>query len=225
MREPAPESQLITVALATALDEILAGIRVGLEADDAVRELALQDSRALTRLCARSIRAMHREEWETADALLQEAAEAASVLVRQTQATPKVYAAGYTQDALKEYVEACHLYALIRRRPLLTPEALGVDGAVWLNGLCEASSELRRRILDIMRHGHNDEAERLLAVMDDIYSILITIDFHDSITGGLRHRTDNVRGVLERTRGDVTQSLRQARLEQALLNMEQRLIS
>ncbi len=218
MSEAAPATPL-----SVALDEVMGRIRAGFEADDRVREQALQDSRALTRLCARAIRAMHREEWGAADALLAQAGEAAGLLVRQTQATPKVYAAGYIQDGLKEYVEASHLYALIRRRPLAPPEDLGVDGAVWLNGLCEASSELRRRILDIVRHGHNDEAERLLDVMDEVYSILVTIDFHDSITGGLRHRTDNVRAVLERTRGDVTQSLRQARLEQALLDMERRL--
>ncbi|MCA9993213.1 MAG: hypothetical protein KDE29_19640, partial [Anaerolineales bacterium] len=93
----------------------------------------------------------------------------------------------------------------------------------WLNGLAEAATELRRRILDIIRHGHSQEVERLLDRMDEIYSLLVTFDFSDSITGGLRRRTDVVRGVLERTRGDVTQSLRQAELEQALEALEQKI--
>ena len=100
---------------------------------------------------------------------------------------------------------------------------LGVESNTWLNGLAEAATELRRRILDIIRHGHDDEAERLLDNMDQIYSILVTIDFNDSITGGLRRRTDTVRAVLERTRGDVTNSLRQTKLEQALAKLEARL--
>ena len=110
-----------------------------------------------------------------------------------------------------------------RQRPLPTPEELGTEYNTWLNGLAEAATEMRRRILDIIRHNHSDESERLLDAMDQIYSILVTIDFPDAITGGLRRRTDTVRAVLERTRGDITTSLRQAQLETALAAMETRL--
>ncbi|MFN2278050.1 MAG: haloacid dehalogenase, partial [Candidatus Promineifilaceae bacterium] len=136
---------------------------------------------------------------------------------------PALYFAGYTQDAIKEFVEANLTYALVRNRPLPRPEDLGAEYNTWLNGLAEAATELRRRILDIIRHGHSEEAERLLDNMDQIYSILVTFDFNDSITGGLRRRTDTVRAVLERTRGDVTTSLRQAELERALKAVESRL--
>ena len=120
-------------------------------------------------------------------------------------------------------MEANITYALIRDLPLPTPEDLGTQGNTWLNGLAEAATEMRRRILDIIRHGHSEEAERLLESMDDIYSILVTFDFNDSITLGLRRRTDTVRAVLERTRGDVTTSLRQAELESALEALEARI--
>jgi translin len=103
---------------------------------------------------------------------------------------------------------------------LSSPEDLGVEKNTWLNGLAEAATELRRRILDIIRHGHSQEAERLLSEMDEIYSILVTFDFNDAVTGGLRRRTDTVRAVLERTRGDITTSLRQAELERALGALE-----
>jgi translin len=93
----------------------------------------------------------------------------------------------------------------------------------WLNGLAEAATELRRRALDLIRHGHSEEVERLLDVMDEVYSILMTFDFNDSITGGLRRRTDVVRSVLEHTRGDVTRSLQQAHLEEALEALERKL--
>ncbi|MCP4422751.1 MAG: haloacid dehalogenase [Chloroflexi bacterium] len=198
-------------------------MRAQFEKVNAARDLAYQRSRKLISLCARSIRAIHREEWQTAETLIDEARQATETLVAGVQAFPSLYKAGYTQDAVKEFVEANLTYALVRNRPLPTPEALGAEGNTWLNGLAEAATELRRRILDIIRHGHSDEAERLLDVMDQIYSQLVTFDFNDSITGGLRRRTDTVRAVLERTRGDVTTSLRQAQLEAALKQVENRL--
>ncbi len=205
------------------LDTTADQIRAQFEKVNAARDLAYQRSRKLISLCARSIRAIHREEWQTAETLIDEARQATETLVAGVRAFPSLYKAGYTQAAVKEFVEANLTYALVRNRPLPTPEALGAEGNTWLNGLAEAATELRRRILDIIRHGHSDEAERLLDVMDQIYSQLVTFDFNDSITGGLRRRTDTVRAVLERTRGDVTTSLRQAQLEAALKQVENRL--
>jgi translin len=205
------------------LDIIADQIRTEFEQVNSARDQAYQRSRQLISLCARAIRAIHREEWSTAESLIAEAQEATQTLVAGVQDYPNLYHAGYTQDAVKEFVEATLTYALVRNLPLATPEALGTEGNTWLNGLAEAATELRRRILDIIRHGHSDEAERLLDVMDQIYSQLVTFDFNDSITGGLRRRTDTVRAVLERTRGDVTNSLRQAQLEEALKNVERRL--
>lgn len=205
------------------LDQITDAIRSTFEEVNDARDNAYEQSRRLISVCAKSIRAIHREEWELAEQLMNEAQMAAESLVEGVQDYPNLYYAGYTQDALKEYVEARLTYALVRDQTLPTPEELGAEGNTWLNGLAEAATELRRRILDIIRHGHSGEAERLLGVMDDVYSILVTFDFNDSITGGLRRRTDTVRAVLERTRGDVTTSLRQAELEQALEALEAKL--
>lgn len=207
----------------TSLGDILEGIRAGFEAEDAVRERTLHESRTLIRLSAQTIRSIHREEWDSATTMLSETAQAARILSERAQALPKIYYAGYTQDALKEYVEASLLYAFLRPQAIPTPADLGVEGSTWLNGLSEAATELRRRILDIIRPGHSQAAEALLDLMDEIYSLLMSLDFHDSITDGLRRRVDTVRGVLERTRGDVTNSLRQAQLEEALAEFEQRL--
>lgn len=205
------------------LDALTDAIQGEFEQANAARDLAYQRSRALISLCARAIRAVHREEWETAVSLIYQARTAADTLVEGVRNFPALYFAGYTQDAMKEYVEANLTYALVRNEPLPTAEELGAESNTWLNGLAEAATELRRRILDIIRHGHSDEAERLLDNMDQIYSALVTFDFNDSITGGLRRRTDTVRAVLERTRGDVTTSLRQAQLEEALEALEARL--
>lgn len=205
------------------LDELAELIRLEFEQTNTTRDQAYQRSRALISLCARAIRAIHRDEWDRALSLIAEAKAATMALCEGVQDYPNLYYAGYTQDAIKEYVEACLTYALVRNQRLPTPAELGADSNTWLNGLAEATTELRRRILDIIRHGHSDEAERLLDNMDQIYSVLVTFDFNDSITGGLRRRTDTVRAVLERTRGDVTNSLRQSQLETALAALEAKL--
>lgn len=203
------------------LERIAEDVRAAFESVHEQRELALKRSRELIRICAKTIRTMHREEWDSAESQLATAKEAAHTLTAGTRSFSNLYYAGYTQDSLKEYVEAELTYALMRNKPQLpTPEQLGVESNTYLNGLAEATTELRRRILDIMRHGHSDEAELLLGKMDEVYSYLVTFDFSDSITGGLRRRTDTVRAVLERTRGDVTNSMRQHQLEQALQKLE-----
>ncbi len=207
------------------LDDTAEAIRRHMEQVDGARDLAYKRSRSLIALCARSIRAIHREEWETAETLLGEARAATDDLVSGVRGYPELYFAGYTQDAVKEFVEGNLVYAMVRNRPLPPPEALGAEPNTWLNGLAEAASELRRRILDLLRHGQIEEAERLLDAMDHIYSTLVTFDFADQITGGLRRRTDALRAVFERTNGDVANSIRSSRLEEALKTLETRLES
>ncbi|MEM7116511.1 MAG: haloacid dehalogenase [Chloroflexota bacterium] len=205
------------------LEQTVDAIRGELEQMSMARDQAYQRSRSLISLCARSIRAIHREEWEKAEKLLADVKAGGAALTAGVADYPNLYYAGYTQDALKELVEANLLYAILRKRPLPLPNELGTASNTWLNGLAEASTELRRRILDIVRHGHTEEVERLLDAMNQIYEMLVTIDFNDNVTGGLRRRTDTVRAVLERTRGDVTTSWRQTQLEEALKALEQRL--
>jgi translin len=205
------------------LEDIAEHLRGGFEAKNSARDGALAQSRALIRHCANTIRAIHREEWVEAAAGLETVRGAAGELLRGIDSHPDIYQSGYIQDALKEVVEAFAIYALVRGENLPTPESLNVSPGAYLNGLCEAASELRRAILDIIRQDHSDEAERLLDAMDHIYNILMTFDYPDAITGGLRHRVDSLRAVLERTRGDLTNSLRQQKLQSALNQLEHRL--
>ncbi len=205
------------------LDPIVEGIRATLEAKNAARDATLARSRELIRLCALSIRATHRQEFDQAEQLLGEARRVSDQMKAAIVAHPDLYHAGYTQDALKEVVEAMAVYAIVRGRPLPTPDDLGVAPGAYLNGLAEAASELRRRALDVIRQDRTAEAERLLAAMDDIYGELLTMDFPDAITGGLRRTTDMLRGVLERTRGDLTATLQQEKLKKALEEFEGRM--
>lgn len=203
------------------LDAISEGIRSKMEARNAERERLIATSRVLTRHCANAIRAMHRQEWDGAQSLLATARATMDEMHQNVETYADLQYAGYTQDSFKEYVEAALVYAILRGEALPGPHDLNVEEATYLNGMAEAASELRRYVLDILRHEHSEEAERLLMVMEAIYDELVTFDFPDALTGGLRHRTDSLRGVLERTRGDVTTSLRQQQLQAALERGEQ----
>ena len=180
------------------------------------RDNALVQARQLTRLSANTIRAIHRGESDAAHKNLAEAGKIAADLKKSLAGFPQLFFAGYTQDALKEYVEATLTCAIIENRRLPKPEVLDVEINTYLNGLAEVTGELRRRTLDILRQGYSPEAERLLSWMDEIYNLLVTVDYPDALTNGLRRQTDLVRGIVERTRGDLTISLREERLQQAL---------
>jgi len=207
------------------LAHIVEGIRAELTVKNQVRDATLSRSRELIRYCSLSIRAIHRHEWEEASDLLKRAQEMAAVMSGDLAAYPDLNEAGYTQDALKELVEAHVLYAFVRGADMPGPGELGVPLAAYLNGLAEAGNELRRYILDLIRLGRTAESEPYLALMDDVYSHLITMDFPDALTGGLRRTTDVLRGVLERTRGDLTVAVRQEELQAALSTFEQRVSS
>lgn len=205
------------------IEEIADRIRQTFEVRTAARDRALSQTRTLIRYCANAIRAVHREERQLALENLSQAKILAKSLHTELAEYPDLYYAGYTQDALKEFAEASIVYSLIFDDTLPEPEALELEHATYLRGLAEAAGELRRHCLDILRHGHSTEAERILSYMDDIYAVLITMDYPDAITDGLRRLTDIVRGVTERTRGDLTISLRQEQLEQSLKKLEERL--
>jgi translin len=201
------------------LDAIAEQIRQGLDARNAARDQALAQARILTRHAAHAIRAIHRSEHDLAQEHLIAAQALVTALKGDLAGFPDLFYAGYTQDALKEFAEASMTCALIENRILPRPEELGLEYATYLNGLAEVTGELRRRCLDILRQGYSEEAERLLSCMDDIYALLVTLDYPDAITNGLRRQTDLVRGIVERTRGDLTISLREQHLEQSLARL------
>jgi translin len=186
------------------------------ETRNQARDKALVQTRKVIQHAAHAIRAIHRLELDVADGFLNDARALVEQLRSDLGEHPDLFYAGYTQDALKEYVEAHVTCAVIRGQDLPLPEELDVAPNVYLNGLAEVVGELRRRCLDVMRQGYSSEVERLLNLMDEIYALLITIDYPDALTNGLRRQTDLARGIVERTRGDVTISLREQRLSQSM---------
>lgn len=209
--------------LRTQLSSVVEGIRTDFTTINGLRDQTLQRSRMLTRSCANGIRAIHRHEWEEAESLLTQARREAEEMVLPIIDFPMLYHTGYTQDALKELVEAHVVYAVVRGGDVPTPVELHVTGPAYLKGLGEAATEMRRFVLDLMRRGQIAETEPYLEFMDDVYSLLITVDFPDAVTEGLRRQSDVLRTVLERTRGDVTMAFRQEQMRVALQQFESRL--
>ncbi|QBD79603.1 haloacid dehalogenase [Ktedonosporobacter rubrisoli] len=187
----------------------------------AARERALPKSRAAIRYCANSIRAAHRHEFQAAEELLAQAATLLSEMAEDLKEHLDIYYAGFVQDAQKEYAEASCFAALTQHRSLPGADALVIGSAAYLNGLAEAVGELRRYLLDQLRRGNLQDCERYLSYMDDIYAVLISVDFPDAITAGLRRTTDATRGILEKTRGDLTTAMVQAQLQRSIRELQQ----
>jgi len=205
------------------LDSIAEQIRQSFSAKDAAREKVLPLCRDVIRYCSNAIRAVHRQEFDQAKELLQSARNLLNQVEQTVADYSELRATGFIKDAQKEFAEGSITLALVTGNQPPTPDELGVDFTAYLNGLGEAVGELRRYLLDSMRKGDLSRGEELLSAMDDIYNILVTMDFPDAITGGLRHTTDVVRGVLEKTRSDLTLVIRQKDLEERLGKYEDNL--
>jgi len=202
------------------LEAIAEKIRLYFSTKDAARENILRLCREITRYSANAIRTVHRQENAKAEQLL----GSAHVLLEELNHNilnkhNDLRHAGFVHDAQKEFAEGSIALAIVTGKSLPDPETLGVSYPAYLNGLGEAVGELRRYLLDSLRRNDLSRCEELLAIMDEIYATLVTMDFPEAITYGLRRTSDAVRGILEKTRGDLTLALRQKELEEKLEQM------
>ena len=202
------------------LDSIADRIRQNLSAKDAAREKVLPLYREVIRCSSQAIRAIHRQEFDPAQQLLKSARSHLGEAKQAVSDWEELRHTGFVRDAQKEFAEGSITLALVTGDLIPDPVELEIDFPAYLNGLGEAVGELRRYLLDSMRRGDLSRGEELLSVMDDIYSVLVTMDFPDAITGGLRRTTDSVRGILEKTRGDLTLAVQQKALETKLKDVQ-----
>jgi len=198
------------------LEAIAAELRPKFAAEDEAREKALRSCRQVIRHSADAIRAVHRQEQDKAKGLLDSAYELLRELNHDLAKHGRLLHSGFVHDAQKEFAEGYITLALIAGEDLPKPAALGISNAAYLDGLGESVGELRRYILDSLRRGDFSRCEELLDIMDEIYGILITMDLPALLAHGLRRTTDAIRGIIERTRGDLTAALRQKKLETKL---------
>ena len=207
---------------AEVLSEIAAEAIEQFTVRNGYREQALAISREVIRFSANAIRTVHRGQFDEARGIIDQAA----ARLKETEAirkdNPEIYFAGFLADARKEFSEANITLAVISGSDIPSHTDLGIDPSSFLNGMAEVIGEVRRYILDALRRDSFEGCQDMMDVMDEIYGILVTVDFPEGVTGGLRHSTDQMRGVLERTRGDLTMALRQSKLEIQLAQWEDR---
>ena len=200
-----------------ALNSLVGAVRADLVAVHEAREQALRCCRATIQACSQAIRALHRGDADTAAEQTGKADTALRAAQQALADHPALAAVGFLHDAEKEFAEAKLFGAFVGGGTLLGHADLRIAPAAWLNGLAEAASEQRRHLLDQLRAGDLDQAEATLSTMDRVYGALLTVDFPDAITGGLRRTTDALRAVLERTRSDLTTTALQARLQASIV--------
>lgn len=207
----------------SGLEAITARIRAAFDVLDAAREAAYVASRQVVRASSETIKRTHRGEFTEAEAGLAETRELCQQMLAAVADTPELRYGGFVSDAEKEYAEAAIVFATLTGRPLPSPEDLGIYGAAWLNGLAEVVGEYRRHVLDHIRNDNNERAELYLEAMDSIYQVIMSFDYPNAISLGLRSRSDAARGLVERTRGDLTTALRAGRLEKKMRELEKKL--
>lgn len=202
------------------IDEFAKEAREQLEAVHRDREEAYTTSREIVQSASATIKAVHREEFDEARQQVAHTRELHDRMMAAVAASPAIGYAGFVGDAAREYAEAAQVLALIAGDELPGPAEMGVEYADWLNGLGDAVGELRRHVLDLIRHDEVEAAERYLEMMDEILQTIMSFDYPESVTKGLRKRSDQARGAVERTRGDLTTALRQSRLERRMKELE-----
>ena len=205
------------------IDEFAETAREQLEAIHADREKAYTTSREVVQAASATIKAVHREEFDVAREQVAKTKSLHDQMMKAVKASPEIGYGGFVGDAAREYAEAALVFALIGGDELPGPAEIGVDPADWLNGLGDTVGELRRHVLDLIRHDEVDAAEKYLAMMDEIQQTIMSFDYPQAVTKGLRTRSDQARGAVERTRGDLTNALRQSRLETRMRQLEEAL--
>jgi translin len=198
------------------LDGLADALHERFDAKTDAREKALPAARRSIRASANAIRAVHRGEFEAARDLIGQSRAALDEGMEGVEAHPDVRYAGYLLDAEKEYAEANLTRSLVAGEELPGPDTLRVGDPPYLNGLAEAIGEGRRHILDLLRTGDVARAERTLAALEDMYGVLVTMDYPDAITMNLRRSTDVARSLIEKTRGDLSIAFVQRDLHDAL---------
>jgi len=205
------------------MKEICDGIRRRFDAMDEARERSLALSRKITRNSGDAIKAIHRGEWDQAQQLIDGTRELVKQVNELLKDFPDIYYSGYVGNAQTEYVEVSILSATLQGQRIPSPDELDVDCAAYLNGIGDTIGELRRHILDLIRTGRPEDGEGYLSTMDELYTELMSFDYPDAITHGLRKKTDVARSLIERTRGDLTNALQVKELKEAMGSFEKKI--
>jgi translin len=205
------------------LSEIGSRLFDNFEDKDEAREKSLRLSRNIIRLSGRAIKSIHREQYNEAEQLIEEVSKLNNDIRSLLKVHPDIFHAGFVENAQTEYAEAAIIYYILTENRIPEPIELNVEDSAFLLGLGDVVGELRRIILDLIRKDKPYDGEKYLEIMDDIFSTIILFDFPDALSKGLRHKGDVARSLVERTRGDLTIAIGNARLDESMTRLEEKL--
>ncbi len=208
------------------IDNISCRIKDGFEEKDKARESSLAISRDVVRNCRTAMYSIHNRNFQKADMLIEKAKEMLEEIDSLLRHHPDVYYSGFLEHAQQEFVECVVVNMILNRDKtgaIPGHDDLNVSDVAYLNGLGDVSGELRRHVLDLIRKGRPEDGEIYLQLMEEIHNCLMMFDYPDSMTRGLRHKTDVTRSIIEKTRGDLTNAIRQDKLEKAMKDFENRI--
>ena len=189
---------------------------------DKAREKLQSLTRNATRLCSWAIIQVHRGKLGEATKTLNEAKRALDELQNLLTAHTELPQFGQVLVAFQEYTEAKLLFHLKKNGTIASLHEVGTSSTAYLLGMLDFIGEIRRMILDALRHGDTDLAQNLLTKMEGLYEELMSLD-RTSILPNFRRKLDADRRILEATRGDVATDLRRVSLEKALRSVERKL--
>jgi translin len=203
-----------------SLKEILEKIQEELNRREKVREEVKKDMRKATRLSKQAIQVIHQKRFDDAETMFVEAKKLFAKLRDLIKDYPDLFYSGSVGAAFEEHAEARVLLTLIQEDRFVNPEEIGVPATSYMLALGDVVGELRRRVLELIRRGNVEAAEKSLDWMEHIYSELTALDDAYIIINGLRRKGDIARRLIEITRGDITSEVRRSALEHSISKLE-----
>ena len=194
------------------LDKIVNKIEKSIDDKDKVREQALRSSREIIIGCRKAIQLIHQESMKNALGNIKKASTKLQGLYELTKSYPEIYHAGFVENAAQELVEAHCFYNIMKGKDLPDPDQIKTTYSSYLLGLCDLVGELRRTALDSIRSGNAKEADNCLNMMEEIYDVIIRFDYPSGLIP-IKKKQDMVRGLIERTRGELAVASCERRIE------------
>lgn len=204
-------------------ESIFDGIRKEIEEDDKVRERSLPLARSAVRKCSESIKLSHRGEYQAARKSLEDANELITQAKVEMEKSVFLDKSRILDTAYQELAEAMNVLSILENNMLSTPEVFDIPSRAYLTGLADTIGEIRRATLEKLRNDDVTKATQYLSLMENIFEELTSFDFPNALVPDLRRKCDVARGIIERTRADVTTAVRQNRLIREIGAFEERM--
>jgi len=194
------------------LNKIVDKIEKSIDDKDKIREQALKNSREIIINCRKAIQSIHQKQIKKAKENINTASETLQKLNQITKNYPELYHAGFVENAAQELVEA-HCFLNIKQgKDLPDPDDINTTYSSYLMGLCDLVGELRRTALDSIRQGKPKKADKCLDMMEEIYDVIIRFDYPSGLIP-IKKKQDMVRGMIEKTRGELAVASCERRIE------------